>query len=145
MAVSAMSVGRDYSIVFYDRNTGDTVELGDVQSVRITHRKSDIESQPYNDEPRFGFIPGGYDISFDIVRVNAQLENFHLGLVDDFYAGRHVRDGFLNETVRNPNGSVERYQYTRFVFFISDPADISREKNVTMRAEGRASRKRRIA
>lgn len=145
MPASNMSVGRDYSIVFYDRNTGETVEFGDLQSFRITQRKSDIESNPYNGPPRFGYVPGGYEMTFEIVRTNGQLENFHLGLVDDFYAGRHVRSGFLNETVRDPSGNIHRYQYTDFVFFLSDATDVSREKNVGMRAEGRASTKRRIA
>ena len=40
MAVNNMAVGRDYSIVFYDSNTGQVIDLGDVQNFSITAQLS---------------------------------------------------------------------------------------------------------
>jgi hypothetical protein len=53
--------------------------------------------------------------------------------------------GYLNETVNNADGSVSRYQYTGFVFWVGDIGDVSRDQNVKMSAEGMASQKVQIA
>lgn len=140
-----MTVGRDYSIVFYDVNSGQVVDFGDVQQFSINAQKHDIKSMPYNDVPRFGYINDGYKITFTITRVNPDLEDFQLAQTAAFNAGQHVKAGFLNETVNNPDGTVSRYQYTGFVFWLTDIGDVSREKNVQMKAEGYASDKVRIA
>jgi hypothetical protein len=145
MAVNNMAVGRDYSFVFYDTNSGAVLDLGDVQSVRISAVKHDIKSQPYNGPPRFGYIPDGYRFAFTITRVGPDLENFQLAQTAAFEAGTHVTSGYMNETVRNPDGSVSRYQYTGFVFWTGDIGDISRDTNVKMSAEGMASQKVQIA
>jgi hypothetical protein len=145
MPVNQMAVGRDYSIVFYDSNTGSTVDLGDVQSFTITAQKHDIKSMPYNGDPRFGYIDDGYKISFTITRVNPDLEDFQLDRAEQFRRGEHVRDGYLNEIIRNPDGTVSRYQYSGFVFYLTDIGEVSREKTIAMKAEGMASTKVRIA
>lgn len=145
MAVNNMSVGRDYDLVFYDSNTGQVLDLGDVQSFRISAVKHDIKSMPYNAPPRFGYIPDGYRFSFTITRVGPDLENFQLSQTAKFEAGQHVTSGYLNETVRNPDGSVNRYQYTGFVFWTGDIGDVSRDQNVKMSAEGMASQKVQLA
>ncbi|MFH7191632.1 hypothetical protein ACHWGL_32590, partial [Klebsiella pneumoniae] len=73
------------------------------------------------------------------------LEDFQLAANTRFNQGNHERAGYLNETVRNPDGTVSRYQYTGFVFWLTDIGDVSREKNVNMKAEGWASDKVKIA
>lgn len=145
MAVNGMSVGRDYSLGFYDANTGAIINLGDVQSVKINANKHDIKSMPYNGVPRFGYIPDGYKISFTITRTGPELEEFSLAAAKQFNDGSIVKAGFLNETINNPDGSVSRYQYTGFVFFVTDLGDISRDKQISMTAEGMASDKVKIA
>lgn len=145
MPVNSMSVGRDYSLVFYDSNTGQVLDLGDVQSVRISAVKHDLKSMPYNAPPRFGYIPDGYRFSFTITRVGPDLENFQLAQTARFEAGQHVTSGYLNETVSNPDSSVSRYQYTGFVFWVGDIGDISRDQNVKISAEGMASQKVQLA
>lgn len=145
MPVNAMNVGRDYSFGYYDSNTGSIVDLGDIQNVKITAQKHDIKSMPYNDVPRYGYIPDGYRVSFTITRTNAKVEDFAVAAEAFFNAGNVVKPGFLNETVKNPDGSVSRYQYTGFVFFLSDHGDISRETTVKLVGEGMASTKVGIA
>jgi hypothetical protein len=145
MPVNNMSVGRDYDLVFVDSNTGAPLDLGDVQSFRVSAVKHDIKSMPYNAPPRFGYIPDGYRFSFTITRVGPDLENFQLRQTAQFEAGQHVTSGYLNETVRNPDGTVSRYQYTGFVFWTGDIGDVSRDANVKLSAEGMASQKVQLA
>lgn len=145
MPVNGMTVGRDYSLAYYDQNSGTIVDLGDVQNVKISAQKHDIKSMPYNDVPKFGYIPDGYKISFTIARTNSKLEDFQLAASQRFNSGNIVKPGFLNETVTNPDGTVSRYQYTGFVFFVTDLGEVSREQVVKMQAEGMASDKKQIA
>lgn len=145
MAVNGMTVGRDYTLVFYDPNTGGVVSFGDVQNFSITANKHDIKSSPYNGPPRFGYIPDGYKISFTITRTDSGLENFQLAANERFEDGVHEKAGYLNETVRDSDGTVTQYQYGGFVFWLSDIGDVSRDKNVGMKAEAWASTKTRIA
>ena len=63
----------------------------------------------------------------------------------NFNAGNVMSPGYLNETINNADGSVSRYQYTNFVVFLTDHGDISREKTVSIKLEGMASDKVKIA
>lgn len=140
-----MNVGVDYSITYYDSLSGGLISLGDVQSVKITAQKHDIASRPYNQVPRFGFIPDGFKIDFVITRSGSILEDMMVTLSKNFNAGAVQSPGYLNETINNADGSVSRYQYTNFIVFLTDHGDISREKIVSIHLEGMASDKVKIA
>jgi hypothetical protein len=143
--INNMTVGKDYSLAYYDADTQTIVDLGDVQNVNITAGKHEIKSQPYNDVPRFGYIPDGYKFSFTMIRTGPALEEFQLAANTRFNAGNASKAGYLNETVTNPDGSVSRYQYTGVVFWVDAVGEISREKPVSMRAEGYASDKVKLS
>lgn len=145
MPVNGMVTGRDFSLSFFDTRTNSVVDLGDVQAVNITAQKHDINSRPYNDVPRFGYITDGYRFSFQFVKTTAALEDFALDQAATFESGGNCPAGILNETVNYANGTVRSYQYPGFVFFLTDVADISREKAVPARGEGMASTKKRIS
>ncbi len=145
MPVNGMNVGVDYTLSFYDAASGVIVDLGDVQSVKITATKHDIKSSPYNNVPRYGFVPDGFKIDFTITRTGSVLEDYMVLFNENFNAGRISTSGFLNQSIKNPDGSTSRYQYTGFVIFLTDHGDISREKTVTLHLEGMASNKIQIA
>lgn len=145
MPVNGMNVGVDYAISYYDSTSGGLINLGDVQDVKITAMKHDIKSAPYNQVPRFGFIPDGFKIDFTITRNGSSLEDLMVTFSANFNAGSVNGAGYLNETINNPDGSVSRYQYTNFVVFLTSHGDISREKVVTLTLEGMASDKVKIA
>lgn len=140
-----MNVGVDYSVSFYDGASGTLQDLGDVQNVQITAMKHDIKSMPYNNVPRFGYVPDGYKVEFTITRSGSALENFAVAAAQSFNNGQVQNPGFLNESITNPDGSISRYQYTNFVVFLTDHGAISRDKVVTLKLEGMASDKKQIA
>lgn len=141
MSVNGMNVGVDYSFGYFDTLRGQLIELGQVQSVRIMKQKHDIKSMPYNKIPLYGYIPDGYKVEFNIVRDKSTLEDLQIVIDANFNAGKITPAGYLQETINNTDGSVSRYQYTGFVFNLTDHGDVSREKTVTLRAEGMASDK----
>jgi hypothetical protein len=145
MPSNAGSVGVDYNFSLYNGNTGFLQDLGDVQSVRVTQQKHDISNRPYNRPPRFDFIPDGYRVAFSITRTVSALEDLAVQNEANFNAGLGNKAGYLNETITNTDGTVSRYQYQGFVFFLTDHGDVSREKTVTVTGEGMASQKIRIA
>src|SRR6516225_12182774 len=141
MTVNTMNVGRDYTFGLYDSNQGIIQDLGDIQNVRITSQKHDIVSRPYNQPPKFGYIPDGYRVDFTITRTGSQLEDLMVLNETQFNNGQIMSPGYLNETITNPDGSISRYQYQNFVVFMTDVSDIARERIVSQRMEGMASKK----
>lgn len=140
-----MNVGVDYTITYYDSTSGALINLGDIQDVKITAMKHDIASKPYNQVPRFGYVPDGFKIDFQITRNGSTLEDLMVTFGQNFNQGNVQGAGYLNETINNPDGSISRYQYTGFVVFLTSHGDISREKVVTLTLEGMASDKVKIA
>lgn len=145
MPVNRINVGTDYSLAYFDGNTGVIQDLGDVQNVKINALKHELKSMPYNDVPRYGYVPDGFRIDFTIVRTAPVLEDLMVTFSRNFNAGAVMRPGYLNESINNPDGSVSRYQYTNLVVFLDDHGDISREKPVMLRLTGMASDKKAIA
>lgn len=145
MSQNGMSVGQDYTLAYYDTDTNSIVELDDIQNVRITPMKHDIKSMPYNKPPKYGFIPDGYSLTFTILRTGPEVENFSLGQVTRFNQGKPSRGGYFNETVAEADGSTSKYQYTDFVFWVTEIGEISREAIIKMAAVGMASEKIQIA
>ena len=145
MPVNRMNVGTDYSLAYYDGNTGVVVDLGDVQNVKIVALKHELKSMPYNDVPRYGYVPDGFRIDFSIVRTASLLEDLMVTFSRNFNQGAIIKPGYLNESINNPDGHVSRYQYTNFVIFLDDHGDVSREKPVMLRLTGMASDKKAIA
>jgi hypothetical protein len=143
--VNGMITGVDYTISFYDGSSGALVNLGDVQNVKITALKHDIKSMPYNSVPRYGYVPDGYKIDFQITRTGSDIIDFMVAAAQSFNAGNVQKPGYLNETVTNPDGSISRYQYTGFVIFLTDHGNIQRDAPVTLTLEGMASDKVPIA
>lgn len=145
MPVNGMNVGVDYAISYYESVASSLIDLGDVQSVKITAQKHDIKSSPYNQLPRYGYVPDGFKIDFTITRTGSVLEDLMVTFSTNFNAGNIITPGFLNQSINNPDGTVRRYQYTNFVVFLPDHGDISRDKVVSMKLEGMASDKIIIA
>jgi hypothetical protein len=140
-----MNVGVDYSLTYFESVSGGLINLGDVQDVKIAAQHHPIKSAPYNQVPRFGYIPDGYKIDFTITRQGSVLEDLMVAFSAAFNAGNVMGAGYLNESINNADGTISRYQYTNFVVFLTDHGDISREKTVTIKLEGMASDKVKIA
>ena len=145
MSVNGMNVGVDYNFMWFRGDTGTLVDLGDVQSIRITGQKHGIVLMSFNDVPRYGYVPDGYRIEFVITRANPTLEDYIVDYSAAFNESQILLPGVLNESIHNTDGSVSRYQYTNVVMYLVDHGDISREKTVPIRFEGLASDKIRIA
>jgi hypothetical protein len=68
-----------------------------------------------------------------------------INLDKKFNAGQALHPGYLNESIQNPDGSISYYQYTKFVFRITEHGDVDRKKPVVMAISGKASNRVQIA
>lgn len=139
MAVNQINVGIDYTFGFFEANTGQIINFGDIQSFQETAVKHDVSSHPYNGLPRFGFVPAGHKGSFKIKRTGPQLEDLQIQLKNIFYAGANVKAGYINKWINNPDGTQSRYQYTVAVFWMNEVSSGSREKEIDQTVEWLAS------
>lgn len=145
MPVNGMNVGVDYTFMYYDGSSGQLINFGDVQNVVITELKHDIKNMPYNDDPSYGYVPDGFRIEFTVTRTSSAIEDYQVNLDTMFRNAQVQSPGYLNETITDPDGSVHRYQYQKMVVFVTDQGNVSRDKAVTLKVEGYASRKVQIA
>ncbi len=139
MPTFAGNVGTDYTFGYFDANSNSLIDMGDIQDVKILAQKHDLANRPYNNVPKFDFAPDGFRITFSLIRNVSLLEDIAIVREANFNAGGINRSGYLNKIVKNLDGSISRFQYYGFVFFLTDRADISREKLVTQKGEGFAS------
>lgn len=139
MPSAAGNLGVDYSFGYFDTNGNTLIDLGSVQDVKETALKHDLKNMPYNSPPVYDFAYDGYKFSFRIARYNAGLENLLILREQFFNQGAVMKPGYLNKTVNNYDGTISRYQYTNFVFFMTERGDVSRDKIVMQSCEGFAS------
>jgi hypothetical protein len=145
MPTNQMNTGSDFTIQYFEGTSGLLLNLGDVQDIKFTALKHDIKSMPYNNLPRYDYVDDGFKIDFSIVRTSSTIEDFMVLRSQQLLSGTTRLPGVLNESVNNPDGTVSRYQYTNFVFFLESHGDVSRDKVTTLTGTGWASAKVKIA
>ena len=139
MPSAAGNLGVDYSFGYFDANSNALVNLGSVQDVNETALKHDLKNMPYNAPPVYDYAFDGYKFTFRIARYNSTLEDLLILRERFFNQGAVLKPGYLNKTVNNADGTISRYQYTNFVFFMTDRGNISRDRIVLQNCEGFAS------
>lgn len=140
MPQNGISLGPDYQFGLYDGFTKQILAVGDVQNVKVTYHNSSINSKPYNGPPRFAHVPDGVSGSFSIVRTSQVLEVNEIARAAAINSGGTVLpSSFLNKTVTNPDGSVTKSQFTNLDWYVTEAADVSRDKAVTQSIEWHAS------
>ena len=145
MPSNAGTIGVDYSIQFYDGVTGQLQDLGDVQNFKLTTMKHDLKNMPYNSDPVYDYMSDGHKFSFTITRTDSRWDSFQVTREANVRNGIKNTSGVLNKSITNADQSVSRFQYQKFVFWINDLGDVSREKLVQVQAEGMASSMIQIA
>src|SRR6185437_8070480 len=145
MPSNAGTIGVDYSVSFFDGVTGQLQDLGDVQSFQMTALKHDLKNMPYNGDPVYDYISDGHRCTFTITRTNSNWDSFQVTREANIRNGIKNTAGVLNKSIINADGTVSRFQYQNFVFWVEDLGDVSREKLVQVKASGYASRMVQIA
>ena len=145
MPSNGLNVGTDFSFGLFDANTSKTLHLGDIQAIKETAQKHDLNSRVYNAPPKYAYAPDGYSGSFDIVRTGSDMEKLQILLSNNFNSGVPILSGFINKIVTNGDGSVSKFQYTGVVFFMTDVGDTSREKTIKQTIVWMAGDKQQLA
>lgn len=145
MPSNAGTIGVDYSISFYDAVTGQLQDLGDVQNFKLTTLKHDLKNMPYNGDPVYDYMSDGHSMSFTITRTDSRWDLFQVTREANVRNGIKNTSGVLNKSITNAAGTVSRFQYQKFVFWVTDLGDVSREKLVQVQCVGMASSMIQIA
>lgn len=139
MAQNGLSVGPDYAFGLYDGTSAQILVMDDVQSVKVTKHNTSIASKPYNSRPRFAHVADGYSGSFALMRTSPILDKLEVLRDAGIYNGNVMPPSFLNETINNPDGTVSKFQYTNVDWYVTEMADVSKDKAVTRTVEFHAS------
>ena len=115
-----MSIGKDVSVVIM--TSAGTLNI---PAAAITK----FDAQPVTEnESRVGMdgvtrslvVPTAWKGSFDVDRMNSNIEDWWAGLESDYFAGRNIPAGSISETISNPDGSISQYRYIGVVFDLED-------------------------
>lgn len=145
MPQNGLSIGIDYQFGLYDGTTGAPISIGDIQNVKVTKHVSSVSSKPYNGPPRFAHIPDGYSGTFAVVRTSALLETLELTRDANIYAGKVVPASYITKIITNPDGTVTKSQFTNVDWYLTEEADVSKDKTATQTVQWHASNEVPIA
>lgn len=96
--------------------------------------KSSMTVKPLNSVPIIlSFQEGGWEGTFDVSRADSTLDTYFANFEANYYAGVNQGTGFIQETVGNPDGSTNIFQFQGVVLFFEDAGDAEAEKNVVQK------------
>lgn len=139
MPQQGYSIGRDVSVVI-TLPTGGSLRLDKVTS---------FEPKPDTSKTKIKGLDGvvdnlrfweGWTFTIKTERRSAALDNYFAGLEADYWAGNSEQYCTIQETIREPDGSVTQWRYERCIFDY-DPGAWEADKSVSQTITGMASKR----
>src|SRR5690242_2966779 len=109
MPINNFSVGKDVSLTAITSYGPLTlIGLTDFTADPMT---TDLKSKAIDGTPRFGFIPDGWKGSFKLDRLDASIDTYWAQVEADYYAGKNLQAGTINEIITEADGSITQWRY----------------------------------
>lgn len=142
MSLTAFSIGRDTQLVIMGPNGRvDLTHVTGFESRQVTAsvRVSRLDGTQLGTE-----LPKGWEGSFEVERGTSILDDFVIGLEQNFYNGTSIQTSTMYQYITEPDGSVSTYQFDGVVFKLSNAGTWKGDASVRQKLDFYASRKRRI-
>jgi hypothetical protein len=102
--------------------------------------------KPLNGLPiHLNFQENGWEGSFDVSRVDGTLDSYFAQYEANYYAGIAQPSGTIQQTIANPDGSFNVFQFQGVVLYYDDAGDYEAEKNVIQKVSFAASTRIQLA
>jgi hypothetical protein len=139
MSLNGFSVGSDYS---YKVNTPTGI-LRLPQLTEFTGNPQYVEQKIVKIDGTISYLqfPDGHGGSFSVERNSGALDSYFAAKEANYYAGGTTAPGFINETVVNPDGSVQKFRYEGVELKYADSGTKTGQNSVKQRIDWTASRK----
>ena len=143
MPINQLNIGRDVAI---DVNMPNgPVRFANVTNFQSKQMTTRTESKGIDGINRFQEIPGGWDGSIDIDRMNANADLAIAYLEGLYFAGQNVPPCTINETITEPTGGITQWRYWGVQFKFDDHGSWKGDANVTQKLSWVASGRIQVA
>lgn len=142
MAVNQFNVGKD-AVLSIVSPTGALEEIGLLQEFEASPIGSILNSLPINKNglPIHRTTYQGWDLSFTYDRQNGNADLLHNALEANFYAGNADICFQIAQTIRNPDGSVDRFVFLNVSLLMESAGNFVQDQKVQQRFTGKASQR----
>lgn len=143
MPFNNFSVGKDVSLTVI-------TSLGPLSFIGLTDftadpMTTDLKSKSIDGTPRFGFIPDGWKGSFKLDRLDPTVDNYWAQVEADYYAGKNIQAGTINEIITEADGSVTQWRYDGVVLRLEKAGEWGGDKKVEQSISFEAAHKLKVA
>ncbi|HEX7854444.1 MAG TPA: hypothetical protein VF503_12185 [Sphingobium sp.] len=140
MPQQGYSIGRDRSVAII-LPTGSTLRLNKVTSFQSKQDTSEQKIKGLDGVTDHLRFYEGWSGTFKIERRGPELDVYFAQLEANFYAGADEPPAIMQETIKEPNGSVSQYRYERVLLKYDDAGTSEADKSVTQSISFLASRR----
>lgn len=144
MPVNNFNVGRDIRLTFTSAN-GEPITINRIKMFTSRQKTFNKESTALDGVTRHINIPGGWEGSFEVEKLDDSLDSFFSNLESQYYAGLGIGTIIITETIQNPNGSLQTYQYTGVVLTFENAGDFNPDNYITQKVSFSAEKRVPVA
>ncbi|MCE9565846.1 MAG: hypothetical protein K8U57_27795 [Planctomycetes bacterium] len=143
MPFNNFSVGKDVSLTVV--TSYGTLKFAGLTDFSADPMTTDLKTKLLDGTPKFGFIPDGYKGSFKLDRLDATVDNYWAQVEADYYGGKNIQAGIINEIITEADGSITQWRYDGVVLRLEKSGDWGGDKKVEQSVTFQAARKIKVA
>lgn len=143
MPINGFSVGKDVSLTVV--TSYGTLTFAGLTNFMADPMTTDLKSKAIDGTPRFGFIPDGWKGSFTLDRLDPSVDNYWAQVEADYYAGKNIPAGTINEIITEADGSVTQWRYTGVILRLEKAGDWGGDKKVEQSVSFEAAKKVKVS
>lgn len=135
-----LSIGKDIA-VNVTLPGGGQLQIEGITSFDRKPKFKKLESHQIDGITRTATIPGTWELSFEIDRVDNTLDEFFALIDEQYFSGATVENCTVTETITEPSGQISRYRYEGVSMHFNDAGNWKSDSFVKMKIGGEASRR----
>ncbi|WP_416052753.1 hypothetical protein [Cupriavidus basilensis] len=90
-------------------------------------------------------FPDGWAGSFEVERMNGDIDTFFAAQEANYYAGQNLLPSSITETITEADGSTSQYQYTGVILKLDDSGDWAGDETVKQKLSFTAETRIKVA
>lgn len=139
------SVGTDASFDVYDPTVGAVVAVDGLTDFEATVITADLEWHGLNGNDAYAYTYRGWSFTANYDRLNGKLDAYFAEREARYRSGRALQTVTIVQTIREEDGSVSQYRFSKLDLKQSSSGRFNRDDKVTGTIEGRAGLREKIA
>lgn len=145
MPINSQSIGKDVSLDIYTSRGSLNIPAAAITNFTSQPQTTSTASKGLDGETRNAVFPDGWQGTFEIDRLSSVLDLFWADYEADYHAGVNLMPGTITETIREPDGSVSQFRYTKVVLNFTNAGSKQANQLVKQTMSFMASRRLKVS